>query len=529
MDFSGRNTNSNKSSPGLALASSDSSSSHLRNNKNIYGSLDDLQAYALQTRNHNLTVHLVEAKQAWETLQASFRANTHARFLYQTTLARIVNHVQDFSDQDDPQQLQLVCDLLKWTEECEHLVAVGRDLTNMSSTTASEDGESGEILPGSVERSHSLSGGSNRTPIIDYADVQIYVDTSLNATKSLPSAWLMNHKSLEEQNDNLEKEIQKWQASMARIRLCNKREASELLTHQKTLRKVVERITNSDFASKECIIEWYERCQKEAERCGSFSERDAAKYCNRCHSKLSSDDGSDGDDDEKKAVNEEEAKTPFPPTSIETKDHSKEQQPLHCPETPTSTTTAASHFDFVQVQVADKIAIDSMEEEEESEAIANAIALAYDEEHQHKNEAAIEVEQELRHEMGSIDMSFNSMLAVNRQLEQEEREQEKKVSAASTTQESKSSRPSIDALAHERHRQQEENDATGKTDVSSTTPSNVAPIYVTPPPTPSQIAAANVEDPPEIIDPKATNLQNSSLVQVKPHTAGCGNVSCCIM
>jgi hypothetical protein len=73
-------------------------------------------------------------------------------------------------------------------------------------------------------------------------------------------------------------EIEKWKASMARIRACNRVEVHELLKHQRTLAKVVDRIKESSFCSKDKVIRWYEDCQEEAKRCGSFSEKDAEEY-----------------------------------------------------------------------------------------------------------------------------------------------------------------------------------------------------------------------------------------------------------
>jgi hypothetical protein len=376
--------NINVNAPGLALASSSSSSSSFqqkKNDKNMYGSLDDLQAYALQSRNHSLTVKLVEAKKAWEALQASFRANAHARFLYQTALARIVNHVQDFSDLDDPTQLQLVSDLLKWTEECEHIVLQNRDI-HISSTTSEDSTNSQDIILKGTETNRGFLG-SNRIPIIDYNDVQVYVDTSLEAhVTNIPSAWTMNHESLRDQNDNLEKEVMKWNASMTRIRVCNKREASELLTHQKTLRKVVERVQESDFSRKDEVLEWYEACQREAEQCGSFSEQDAAKCCNRCNSRLSI-----SDPDDSGIYIEEEARTPYPPSSTTPQKAKLDAfQPIERLDTPT---TIASHHDEAASSLANGLGT------EEERLVQNANQLAHDDEHQHKNAAGIATEHEL--------------------------------------------------------------------------------------------------------------------------------------
>ncbi|KAG7369373.1 hypothetical protein IV203_032116 [Nitzschia inconspicua] len=228
---------------------------------------------------------------------------------------------------------QLVQDLIQWTHDCEHInndyqtaTVEGGDSINQSNTsnTSNESDSAGE---GSPKR----PSFTNRTPIIDYNDVQPFIDTS-----KVPVVVLTHHESLQEQNDSLQREIQKWHQSMARIRICNQREAAELLCHQWTLRKVVERIQASSFEHQGDVLRWYEYCQREAERCGSFSETEAVKICFRCHSRLSTDEA----DSEQECIEDEEKHTNA--VDIE-KSPTKtgETEATECPATPSTVATAA--------------------------------------------------------------------------------------------------------------------------------------------------------------------------------------------
>jgi hypothetical protein len=360
------NNSSSSSMNGRSLLDSLRHHHHNNNNKNLYGSSQDLMNASSHLRNHQLTTQLVQAKQDWEALQKSFRANTHGRFVYQTTLARIVSHVQDFAggggcggdSHDDPEMVRLVQDLVQWMHDCEHIecpsIITGNSSggggiddeniiqslhnKNTSLTTDDNDSSAGK-KGGSKRRSSGSNSSTNRTPIIDYNDVQPFLDTS--TVPIFPSFLKTHHESLQEQNDMLEQEIAKWQSSMARIRLCNRREAAELLCHQKTLRKVVERIQNcSNFQYQDQVLLWYDQCQKEAERCGSFSEQEAAQCCQQCHSKLSNNDDDAADSDQECIEDDEKDNAVQQQQHHHHVHHDLEPKVFDCPATPSTVDTA---------------------------------------------------------------------------------------------------------------------------------------------------------------------------------------------
>ena len=249
--------------------------------------------YALGIQNVRLATELSQARHDWDTLQHSYRANTHARFVYQTTLARIVAHVQDFSD-----DTVLIEDILRWDGECEHLEGEEEQLDDEelqgqeripslhgSIRSLGSNGSGTELhaynstTPNSPVQAVKKSRYHNGPIIIDWNDVETAVSSEFESPSSilgLPYSYCRStHESLNDQNNCMKCEIEKWKASMARIRACNQNEVNELLKHQHTLTKVVDRIKASSFRSTEKIVKWYEECIEEAKRCGSFSEKDA--------------------------------------------------------------------------------------------------------------------------------------------------------------------------------------------------------------------------------------------------------------
>eukprot|EP00529_Nitzschia_sp_RCC80_P018453 CAMPEP_0113448386 /NCGR_PEP_ID=MMETSP0014_2-20120614/4739_1 /TAXON_ID=2857 /ORGANISM="Nitzschia sp." /LENGTH=512 /DNA_ID=CAMNT_0000339595 /DNA_START=532 /DNA_END=2070 /DNA_ORIENTATION=- /assembly_acc=CAM_ASM_000159 len=300
-DRSKVNSSSNSSNSKNRIQNSSRTATNTNNNKsnnNKYGSVEDLQMYALGIQNTRLATDLSQARHDWDTLQHSYRANTHARFVYQTTLARIVAHVQDFSDDK-----VLIEDILRWDGECEHLEEEhGDDDDDDDDDEGLQGQERIQGLHGSIRSLGSNGSGgdlhayNSTTPnspvqavkqsryhngpiIIDWNDVETTVSSEFESPSSLlglPYSYCRSHhESLNEQNNCMKCEIEKWKASMARIRACNQNEVNELLKHQRTLSKVVDRIKASSFRSKEKVVKWYEECQEEAKRCGSFSEKDA--------------------------------------------------------------------------------------------------------------------------------------------------------------------------------------------------------------------------------------------------------------
>jgi hypothetical protein len=269
----------------------------------------------LQDCNHHLTTQLVQAKTDWETIHRSYRANLHCRLVYQTTLARIVSHLQQQQqchDDDDTdvdttnakEVIRLHQDLVQWTQDCQHLaiMTLHDDSDNDNDGNNTDESESN----GNYDHHRHI----HRTPIFDYSDVfqqpqspsVVVVNTSISTATStiIPAPYGSSSssknnnnnnnsqlffignpqlQSLQEQNDSLQKEIQKWQASMARIRLCNQREEVQLQCYQTTLRKVVDRIQqichsndginhhhHHNNSNINVIRLWYDHCIQETKQ-----------------------------------------------------------------------------------------------------------------------------------------------------------------------------------------------------------------------------------------------------------------------
>jgi hypothetical protein len=227
---------------------------------------------------------------------------------------------------------------------------------------------------------------------------------------------------------------------------------------------VVERIQASDFFHKDEVLHWYETCQKEAERCGSFSEEDAARYCNRCHSKMSEDgelemedDDDDDDDDGDK----------HPPSS-------QGQGELIVP--------AAGHR-----LLSPEEPLTSVEPDVDSQARTGTPT----------NTPSSSLE-------GSYTETTTATTAA----------------ATATTATVVEPFDPAKTLPQQDSPRDQQTQGTASAAASGASKAKAAAI-----------AAANVEDPPDRIDPKATNLQGSSLNQVKPMaaTTGCGSKSCVVM
>jgi hypothetical protein len=72
--------------------------------------------------NAKLAAELVRIKHEWEVAREVLQANARTRFVYQTTLARIVAHVQTVTDR--PESSPLVHDVLMCCQGCEAAVVV---------------------------------------------------------------------------------------------------------------------------------------------------------------------------------------------------------------------------------------------------------------------------------------------------------------------------------------------------------------------------------------------------------------------
>jgi hypothetical protein len=230
-------------------------------------------------QNPKLTEELVQAKAEWKALLAVYRANSHAKFLHQTALGRIVAHVRAHTEK--PDSSPLVRDVVRWENECEQLSTPERDQLNWDGSDDSPDDAS------------SVSSGASegrrvprlRMPL-DYQDVQPYLraDELEGVTYSTGRS---NRNAVTKQNKSLRKEIAKWKKSAGRIRSATLVEVKELLNHQRALRKVVDRIRQDDATTASSappcpvvddVVRWYDECRREAEHCGALSEEAAVDY-----------------------------------------------------------------------------------------------------------------------------------------------------------------------------------------------------------------------------------------------------------
>jgi hypothetical protein len=229
-------------------------------------------------QNPKLTEDLVRAKAEWKALLAVYRANSHARFLHQTALARIVAHV--WAHTEDPDSSPLVQDVVRWENECEQLAPPDQQQLDWDGGDESADDAS------------SVSSGASEPPRLrmplDYQDVQPFLNADeLDGPTYTTGRSTRN--AVTRQNKSLRKEIAKWEKSSGRIRSATLVEVKELLTHQRTLCKVVDRIRQDGGTTTaaprlvvEDVVRWYEECQKEAEQCGALTEEAAVEFI-WCH------------------------------------------------------------------------------------------------------------------------------------------------------------------------------------------------------------------------------------------------------
>jgi hypothetical protein len=299
-------------------------------NNSVWYDLDGAEMLGLiGPQNHKLTRELLQAKDGWETLLADYRANARGGFFYRTTLARVVAHVTaraqdeyvDDDDVDDGQISELAAvarDITQWERECHPSPRDG----------ATKTGTGGGGVAGGSSRSDVSLSTPHRPPPRrllppDYEDVRPLLRSE--SASSFPSSSSSSSSSsrgrpliqnaVSERNRSLREEIVQWEKSAERIQAATPGVVLELLTHQRTLRRVVDRIRRIDDTAEasssstttttatrtatpaprdlvEDVLRWYEECQREAERCGSFTEEAAADYLRRG----SSDDPSSSND-----------------------------------------------------------------------------------------------------------------------------------------------------------------------------------------------------------------------------------------
>lgn len=310
---------------------------------------------AVGRKNQELTEDLVRAKHEWVSEQTILRANAHGRFVYQTALARIVARVRachhDNRDDDDgddendegggggdgraesnsssslsSSSCPMVQDILRWVRECEHLtVAEPAAVQQRPSPPSSDGGGGGEGGGDNPHHRRTVIRGRPHPPaaVADHrgaedvavlpalaADFDAAASSSsmvrlVLSTRTLPTSIPVGNggPSLEEQNRALLQEIANWTDGTARVRAANEVEVRELLAHQRTLQRVVERVRRGDgngngngncgdhqtpssssssssqqqqqlqqqLLRSSCVADvdrWYEECQKEAAKSG---------------------------------------------------------------------------------------------------------------------------------------------------------------------------------------------------------------------------------------------------------------------
>jgi hypothetical protein len=303
-------------------------------------------------QNPKLTKQLVQRKVEWKALQTMYRSNSRGRFLYSITLSKIVHYV-DSQLEDHPEYLMLAHDILRWEQECENVILpeqqpqqqqqrfllqekereVGVSADNVGVDTKNNTDNIAITPPASLASTSTSSTLTSSQPhynpglkmLLDHRDFQPFLREDIIDMVSVSSSNDRNNhhsnpyrdrpsrNAIIVQNRTLRNEIAKFQLSTKRIKDAILIEVQDLLCHQITLRKVIDRIqleggnvygsggggddnknnhdNDNDNENKndnnnsqqqkllvDSVLRWYDECQLEAKRCGSMSEDAAIEY-----------------------------------------------------------------------------------------------------------------------------------------------------------------------------------------------------------------------------------------------------------